>query len=379
MGRRHRGHKSSHRTKKIESRNEYILKRVLIIIGCILAVGVILVAAVKIVTIVGRNRLTRNANTEGPSLTEEADSVVRNDPLYASDWQEGWVSLNGKVYEFNKDIRTFLVLGIDNAHQNGSDKDYGELTAGGQADGIFLVIMNPLDETIKILAVDRNTIVDVLMVGMYKGQDVWEPAQICTQHAFGGGKEYSCELTRDAVSRLLFDVPIHGYAAVQYTAIPSINDAVGGVELTLPEGMDVTEVNKAWKSGATITLKGQDAYDFIHYRNVDVFESQRERVRRHKLYLKTFIKKVKDKTKEDITFPVTMYKTVMDETVTDLTVDTMGYMASEYYDYSFDEDDIYTMEGHTEMGKKYEEFYPDEDALRELFIKLFYKEVDRSN
>ena len=377
MGKRHRGHRSSHRRKKIESRNEYILKRVLIIIGCILAVGVILVAAVKIVTIVGRNRLTQNANTEGPSLTEEADSIARTDPLYASDWQEGWVSLNGKVYEFNKDIRTFLIMGIDNAHTSG--EDYGELTAGGQADAIFLVIMNPSDKTIRILAVDRNTMVDVLMVGMENGQDIWEPANICVQHAFGGGGEYSCELTRDAVSKLLYDIPIHGYAAVKYTAIPALNDSVGGVELTLPDDMDLTEINKAWKPGSTINLKGKDAYDFVHYRNVDVFESQRDRVKRHKLYMKTFIKKVKDKTKDDLSFPVTMYKTVKDETVTDLTVDVMGYMASEYYDYSFDEDDIYTMEGHTEMGEEFEEFYPDETALRELVIKLFYKEVDRDN
>ena len=87
------------RSRRIESRNEYILKRVLIILGCIFAVGVILVAAVKIVTIVGRNRLVKNANTEGPNLTEESNAAVISDPVYASDWQEGWVSLDGKVYE----------------------------------------------------------------------------------------------------------------------------------------------------------------------------------------------------------------------------------------------------------------------------------------
>ena len=368
------------RSRRIESRNEYILKRVLIILGCIFAVGVILVAAVKIVTIVGRNRLMKNANTQGPNLVEESNSAFISDPLYASDWQEGWISLDGKVYEYNEDIRTFLILGIDNAHKSGGEIDFGELTAGGQADAIFLLIMNPLDKTIKLFAVNRDTKVDILMVGIEDGKDVWFPSEICVQHAFGGGKEYSCELTRDAVSRLLFDIPIHGYAAVKYDAIPAINDSVGGIELTLPDNMDVTEVNKAWKPGATINLKGKEAYDFVHYRNTDVFESQRMRLGRQKLYLDKFIKKAKDKTKEDITFPVAVYKSIKDDTVTDLTLDTIGYMASEYYNYSFDGDDIYTMEGHTDTDEDgFEYFYPDETALREQIIKLFYKEIDRNN
>jgi LCP family protein required for cell wall assembly len=367
------------RSRRIETRNEFIIKRVLIILGCILAVGVILVAAVKIVTIVGKNRLTKNANTEGPTLEEDINSLAKSDPLYSSDWQEGWVSLNGKVYEYNEDIRTFLILGIDNAHKSG-EEDQGELTAGGQSDGIFLLIMNPVDETIKVLAVNRDTKVDVLMVGIGEdGKDVWAPANIAVQHGFGGGGAYSCELTRDAVSRLFYDIPIHGYAAINYKAIPPINDAVGGVELTLPADMDATEINKAWKPGATITLKGQDAYDFVHYRNTEEFESQRKRLNRQKLYLKTFINKVKDKTREDLTFPVTVYNNIKDETVTDLTVDSISYMASEYYDYSFDGNDIYTMEGHTEMGDAFEMFIPDETALRELVINLFYKEVDRQN
>ncbi|MBR5359903.1 MAG: hypothetical protein IK123_03340, partial [Lachnospiraceae bacterium] len=134
----------------------------------------------------------------------------------------------------------------------------------------------------------------------------------------------------------------------------------------------------------TITLKGQDAYDFVHYRNIEEFESQRRRLDRQKLYLKTFINKVKDKTKSDLTFPVTVYNNIKNDTVTDLTVDSISYMASEYYDYSFDGNDIYTMEGHTEIGEEhygeaFELFIPDETALRELVINLFYKEVDRQN
>ncbi len=364
--------------KKTVSKGEFILRRLLIIFGSLLTVGVILAATVKIVTIIGRNRLAGNANTEGPTL----DAVIEEEAekIYDPDWQEGWISYNGKVYEFNDKIRTFLIMGIDNAH-TGGDPEFEELTKGGQADGLFLVILNPIDESIKILAVNRDTEVDILMVGIGDGgTDVIDKGQITIQHAFGGGGEYSCELTRDAVSRLFYDIPIHGYVAVNYQAVPIINDAVGGVTLTLPQEMeDVTSVNKAWTPGATVTLKGNDAYDFIHWRDTDVFESQRFRLARQKLYLKSFIKQMKAETKKDIMLPVNMYQGMKEYIVSDLTVDTISYMTSEYMGYSFDEDDIYTMEGETEYDEEFdmEYFHPDEEALRDLVISLFYREVDR--
>ena len=365
--------------RRVVTRSEYILKRLLIIIGCLLAVGVILAGTVKIVTIVGRNRLAGNANTEGPTLTDDSESGLKTDPVYASDWQEDWISFEGKAYKYNDQIRTFLIMGIDDAHKTG-EVDYGDLTAGGQADGLFLVIFNPVDETIKILAVNRDTEVDIVMVGLGEnGGDKWIRSEISVQHAFGGGGEYSCELTRDAVSKLLYDMPIHGYAAVNYQAIPMINDSVGGVTLTIPDDMtDAVGVNKAWKPGTSVDLKGKDAYDFVHYRDVNVFESQRMRLARQKLYLKTFVKKMKAETKENITLPVTIFNNAKEYITSDLTVDEIGYMASEYLGYTFDEDDIYTMEGETKTDEEdYEYFYPDEQALRELIIKLFYTEVDR--
>lgn len=354
------------------SKSEYILRRVLIILAAVLSVIIILIATGKIVTILGRNRLLKNANTEGPVMEEKQDSEVRE--KYVSDWKEGWVSLDDKIYEYNDEIRTFLVLGIDNAHKGG-DKKFDELTDGGQSDGIFLVIMNPTDRTVKVLAVNRDTEVDVVMVGIADdGGNITAPAEISVQHAFGGGKEYSCELTRDAVSRLLYNIPIHAYMSVNYKAIPKINDAVGGVTVTMPE--DYSMINRSWTQGAQVTLMGEDAYDFVHVRDTEVFESQRQRLGRQKLYLKSFIKQMRDKTRENITLPVSMYGELKEYIVTDLTVDSMGYMASEYIDYSFDEDDIYTMEGETRvLDDGYEHFFPNEEALRRLVIELFYKEV----
>lgn len=61
--------------------------------------------------------------------------------------------------------------------------------------------------------------------------------------------------------------------------------------------------------------------------------------------------------------------------VTDISVDEAVYLATQVLDYRFDVEEIYTMEGTTIMGEKFEEFYPDYEALKDLMIEIFYREV----
>ena len=354
------------------TKKQLILKRVIIILSVIFALILALTLTALIMTAHGKKKLKGNANTDGPVMENVEDASVKE--KYSYEWQEGWVSYNGSVYEYNDDIRTFLILGIDPAHQEGNEELF-ELTNGGQSDGIFLVIVNPTDESIKILAVNRDTQAEIVMVGIGEGgTDIITKSQITNQHGFGGGKEYSCELTRDAVSKLLYNVPIHGYMSIDYRAIPKINDAVGGVEITMND--DFSAINKNWTQGSEVLLKGEDAYDFVHYRNTDEFESQRKRLSRQKTYLTGFVKNAKAKTKEDITLPITLYNDLKDYMVTDLTVDAVGYMATNYLNYDFEGDNIYTMEGETVLENDgYEHFYPDEEMLKELILSLYYKKI----
>ena len=51
-------------------------------------------------------------------------------------------------------------------------------------------------------------------------------------------------------------------------------------------------------------------------------------------------------------------------------------LLSELVTYEFDESRMYTVPGETRMGEVYEEFYVDDDALYDLIIQVFYKEVE---
>ena len=61
--------------------------------------------------------------------------------------------------------------------------------------------------------------------------------------------------------------------------------------------------------------------------------------------------------------------------VTDVTADEAVYMAGQALSYSFGDDDFYSMTGTVKMGEKFEEFYPDETALYELVLDVFYEEA----
>lgn len=368
--------RQANRKKQTDPRRR-ILKRLAYILGVVVLFLGVVYGSARLVVYLGQRGLYDNANSAGPQLgleeTAAAEEAKEAGTTYV--WQEGWIRYDGEIYAYNEDILTFLVLGID---KGGEVTESRTATSGGQSDAMFLLILNPHTEQISIYAIDRNTMTDIKMVGMGEnGTDITATAQLAVQHGFGDGEAGSCELTRDAVSALFYDLPIHGYISVNYEAIPRINDAVGGVEVTITE--DAAGAKKSWKTGDVVLLEGQDAIKFVKWRDTSVFESARMRSARQKTYLTSFIQKAMEATKQDITMPITLYNEVKDYTVTDITVDEMSYLVSEVIGYSFSGDQIYAMPGETLMGETYEEFYPDMDALRAQMIEIFYEKVEDGN
>ena len=332
-------------------------------------VVIVLVLGVKIFIALGYNRLRNSPVSTMPVFVEEDTGT--EEPLPTT-WQEGWVRYNGKVYEYNEDILTFLVMGIDKLDKVEKNPD---LVSGGQADALFLVVADSDTKKISLVGVNRDTMVDIIMVGLGEnGGDLITTAEIAVQHGFGDGLEQSCELTRDAVSKLFYDLPIHGYVSFNMGGLADLSDAIGGVELTVLE--DLSKVNKQWVEGAEVVLQGKDTYDYVHYRDITKFESARGRLARQKQFLSIFAKTALGKVKEDITFPIQLYQSFKPYIVTDFSIDEISWIASELVKYQFDGEDIYTLEGTTKMGEQFEEFYPDKEALKGLMIELFYREVD---
>lgn len=79
--------------------------------------------------------------------------------------------------------------------------------------------------------------------------------------------------------------------------------------------------------------------------------------------------------KQDMTLPLQLYTQITPYMVTDVTADEAVYLAGQALSYNFGDDDFYFMTGTVKMGEKFEEFYPDETALYELVLDVFYEEA----
>lgn len=330
-------------------------------------------ATFLIVGAVGKANLRSNV-IAAPKL-ENAPVVIELQPTEeeAAGWKEGWVKYNGQIYAYNEDILTFLVMGID---KNRDVKEVAEGTNGGQADALFLVVLNPHDNSLSVIGINRNTMTDISVYDDNGAYVNTIKAQIAVQHGFGNGVEESCEYQVNAVQHLFYEMPVHGYAAINMSAIGPLTDMVGGVDVVALE--DVKSGNSTViKEGEEVHLEGDLAFAYIHNRDTKEFGSADHRLERQKQFITTYLQKVRQKTKEDIGFPISVYQAIAPQTVTSLTVDEMTYLVSIAKDYSFDENYLYTLKGETKQGDVFEEFYVDETDLFELILKVFYEPVEQ--
>lgn len=358
------------------------IKIVFFVIAFLIVVALILLIMFTAMRRSGKNKLY-SGGTDAPEIgyvdstdavteavTEAVEAKSGNDEVYV--YQEGDVSYNGHMYRYNKDMLTLLILGIDSNEPAPEVNENTNYLEGGQSDAIFLFAMNPHDKTISVVAVNRNTMTDIDMYDENNNYVRTAKAQLCVQHGYGDGRELSCERAENTVSELLYNLPIHGYVSMRLGAIWLLNDALGGVEVTLP--FDVPEINQS--AGTTVRLYGNDAFYFLKYRSLDEFDSASVRLEKDKIYLKAFMNQVFESTKADISYPVKLYQMVKDYIVTDISVDEMSYLASELLGYDIGGVRMYSIPGETVMGEKFEEFYVNEVGLKEQLLDIFYEMVN---
>ncbi len=325
--------------------------------------------AFEVVRFLGKSNLDSKSATSTPQLAQEETYVpVQNSTV----WQSDWVRYNGEVYDYNEDITTFLVMGIDKLDEK--VKEVAEGTDGGQADALFLLVLNPHDQSIKIIGINRNSMTDVDIYDEYGRYQNTVVAQIATQHGFGNGVEKSCEYQVKAVSNMFYQLPIHGYAAINMSAIPIINDQIGGVDVVVME--DMTNIDRTLVKGEKVHLMGESAYNYVRSRDMSVFGSSDARLERQRQYLNGFIQAARRESMSNPNAAVDLFLAISDMMVTDITADEISYLAPLITSYKFDSSDLRMIEGTNQKNGEFEEFIVDEDALYQTILDVFYEKID---
>ena len=364
-------------------------KRVRTKILCALGILLAILAVLAVITVIlvnvwrstGRASLLQHAQESGanaPQGMQDAanakDTDASQEAEVSYELQEGQIRYNGKTYQYKENLMNILCLGIDSRDGIAKEKTPG---MAGQSDCVILAVLDDDAKTIQLINISRDSMVPVHVYATDGSYVEDRTEQLALQYAYGNGRDWSCQLMEQAVSDLFYGLPIHGYCALSMNSIADLNDAVGGVTVTVPEDLAVMQP-KLFTAGDVVTLKGELAYHFVHdrdYKSADV-ASNNKRIARQKTYAVAFVNQLKQGMKEDMTLPVKLYQTAEKQMVTSISLDQAVYLCTEYMNCSFDTENIYTIEGDVTMGEKYAEFNVDDDALYQLILDVFYEEVN---
>lgn len=283
------------------------------------------------------------------------------------------VTYQGADYAYNKNVVSLLFIGVDKSDIN-HDAVYGK---NGQADSLFLAALDTKTGAVKILPISRETMAEVNVYasdGAYIGV---QKLQLCLAYAYAATPEEGCENVCRSVQRLLYNIPIDGYVAIDLAGVKALNNAVGGVRVTSPEDLtfrhsptDVTRIEK----GQTITLNDKTVISYIQHRGDDVNANNR-RMQRQQQFLNEFIRVAANNVKKNFTLLEKYYSIAKPYAVSDLTLSKITYLASTYLVGGRIAPNYIPVTGNTVMGEQYVEFYPDEAVLYEAVLAAFYTKV----
>lgn len=111
----------------------------------------------------------------------------------------------GETYTARPDLESYLLIGVDEMGEAVGTESY---IGGGQGDVQMLLVLDNANQTWQVLQLNRDSMVEMPVLGVNGGVIGTDTAQLALAHSYGNGREESCENNVTTVSRLLEDQPI---------------------------------------------------------------------------------------------------------------------------------------------------------------------------
>ncbi len=305
-------------------------------------------------------------------LMERRRSVDIPEDMQSSQTTDDTVVYNGEEYKYNDQLMNILFMGVDKRDEF---EEHANPSTGGQADCVMILSLNKETKEANILQISRDSMTDVDIYDTNGNYYTTVFEQLADQYSYGNGMETSCWAMKKTVGELLFGLPIDGYLALNLEGISTMNNAVGGVTITVPE--DYTAIDPAFAKGATLTLTGEQAERYVRYRDTTEFASNNGRMQRQVQYIPALIAKIREMVgSSGGDYYDAFYPIMSSYMITDLTADQMNEMA----DYHLQTDHVRYVPGNIQLGqgrdgKVHEQYYVDDEGLRIMLLDMFYKKI----
>lgn len=271
---------------------------------------------------------------------------------------------DGVSYYPRLDVTTILLTGVDT---NGPMADSGSYNNPAEADMVSLLIFDEVSKDVDIISLNRDTMVDMTILGVGGKPSGTQYAQLALAHTYGNGLQMSSKNLVQTVSDLLYGIQIDHYITINMDAISILNDVVGGVTVEVTE--DFSQVDSTIPMGK-VTLYGQQAVNFVRLRYGVDDQLNLSRMERQKKYMQGFMTALDGKLEADPYFLLTAYEDAKPYMVTDCTTTTLSTLIDRYSDYALGE--IVTIDGENVVGETYMEYHLDEEDLDRVIMEYLY-------
>jgi anionic cell wall polymer biosynthesis LytR-Cps2A-Psr (LCP) family protein len=196
--------------------------------------------------------------------------------------------------------------------------------------------------------------------------------QICTSHWYGNDAQERNDNLANSVTALLGGFPVGRYYVMSMEDIGTVNDAIGGVTVTIPT--DMTVADPAFTEGASVHLEGDQAEKFLRARMDLEDDTNAARMSRQEQYIKNAYSMIIDKVKENPEYINDLYQGLEGVFETDGNGKDLSKATNRMI--QFENNGFIRFDGKTKLGdtfgdgEEHEETYVDEQSILEELKKV---------
>lgn len=264
-----------------------------------------------------------------------------------------------------ENLETILVLGLD---KNEYPDDSRAYINDMQGDFNLLLVLDHSTNTCSPLLLNRDTMTEITRLGVFGDEAGTFTGQLALAHTYGSGGSDSCLNSKRAVQDLLGEDVDH-YMSFTMESVPAVNDAVGGVAVTVLENFG--ENYPQLKKGEEVLLTGENALVYVRGRQNVGDQTNTGRMERQEQYMSALIEKLRSCAKENPDFLTNLTLKLGDAFQTDYTVSQLQALSELLLDCQIEP--FVTLTGETRKGEEFMEFYVDEAALAQTVQDIFYQ------
>ena len=276
------------------------------------------------------------------------------------------ITYKGREYRYNTRITAVLFVGLDS---QGDLKPNETFISAPNADSISLVVLDNYHKKMTIMAINRNTICTIHRYSRH-GYDLGEFSDpVCLAYAYGENGEVSCQNLMNAVSGILYGMPIHDYVVTNRASLPLLSRELGDVTLTVPND-DLLDYGYA--KGDQIVVNADNIEMFVRKRDVNQHGSSILRMERQKAFINATVDRIVELIEGDPTGVWKSIEAAENYVRTSVTRSQYLDLCKLLSGVTYDAGNYYSPEGVNKSGALWAEFYPDEEKLLEKIVEVFY-------